>query len=455
MLVECRGQPGEIPPAACAHTAPSLADGGFTAAAMTDGVDEVIDASGLVVCPGFIDIHMHEDPVDDDGHIRQCIFPAMLRMGVTSVLAGNCGDNVIHPAEYLDLVDLEGAAVNVAMLAGHTYFRRAAGMTDKYAPVSAGQITSMRQMMRKALDDGCIGLSFGLRYVPGMTTDEYLEIASCAAPDKRLISAHVRNDAAYVFEAVAEFAQAGLRYGVPLEVSHIGSMGGYGQMKQLLSQIDAYRAAGIDIMADCYPYEAFCTGIGESTYDDGWLERYHCDYSAVEMCEGKYKGQRCTSAVFEEMRRDNPGALTVCYVMQREDIDTAYRHPVVMVASDGTLNDGQGHPRAAGTFPRFLSEYVRKRKICSLYDAIARMTSMPADRMGLRRKGSLRPGCDADLVIFDPAVIQEMSTFENPMLPPVGISRVILGGQTAVLDGRVISKHLGRSIRYQGRSCND
>ena len=411
------------------------------------GNDQVIDASGLTACPGFIDIHMHEDVLDENGQIIPCIFPAMLRMGVTSVLAGNCGSNRYDPVSYLDLVDRGGCAVNVAVLAGHTYFRKKAGAADKYAPASKKQREAVKAYITDALNAGCIGISFGLRYVPGATTEEFLDAASVAAAEKHLISAHVRDDAAYVFEAVREFALAGEKYQVPLEVSHIGSMGGYGQMRALLAQIDSYRAKGINITADCYPYEAFCTQIGETTYDDGWLARYDCDYSAVEMCEGKYKGQRLTREGFEEMRRDHPEALSVCHVMRSADIDAAFAHPWVMAGSDGTLNSGQGHPRAAGTFPRFISVYVREKKLLTLYAAIEKMTTLPAQRIGIPRKGNLKRGSDADIVIFDPETICDRSTFSDPLLPPAGISHVLIGGRVAAKNGKITDGRLGRALR--------
>ena len=214
----------------------------------------------------------------------------------------------------------------------------------------------------------------------------------------------------------------------------------------VLRMIDRYRMNGLDVSCDCYPYDAFSTSIGSATYEDGWMERYGCSYDAVELCEGKYKGQRCTEAIFNEVRSGHPECLTVCYVMREDDVDRAFAHPNVMLASDGILSHGQGHPRAAGAFPRFLSQFARRGNL-SLYDAISRMTAMPAARLGLTSKGCLRVGADADAVIFDPDSIMDCADFQHPVCAPTGIDRVLIGGVTAVEKGRIVQNDLGRSIR--------
>lgn len=408
--------------------------------------DRIIDASGLVVCPGFIDLHMHEDPVGPDGRIACSILNSMLRMGVTTVLGGNCGMNVCDPADYLDLADRDGAPVNIAMLAGHEYFRMAAGAADKYAPATEVQKQRMVEGITAALSRGCMGVSFGLRYIPGADRDEFYRAAACCKPGHHLITAHVRDDADAIFSAIDEMAGAALAYGLPLQISHIGSMGGFGQMAQVLRQTDAYRLNGLDVMLDCYPYCAFSTMIGATTYDDGWLERYHCDYSVLEFSTGKYRGQRATPETFAEMRAADPDALTVCHVMRPGDIDLALRHPGVILASDGLTSNGLGHPRAAGTFPRLIAEYVRKGKL-DLYTAIAKMTSMPAQRLHLSGKGRLNAGADADLVIFDPDRIRDRATFAEPALAPEGIHSVWIGGQLAAQDCRILNAACGRAVR--------
>ena len=406
--------------------------------------DETIDATGKIVTPGFIDIHLHEDPVVD-GKIAPDIFNSMLRMGVTTAVGGNCGINVCDPVEYLKLAD-QGVPVNVAMLAGHEYFRNAAGAEDIYGHATEAQKQAMEAAIAKALENGCAGVSFGLRYVPGADKDEFFRAARCCAGSKKLITSHVRDDADGIFDAIDEFCAAGVEYGVPVQISHIGSMGGFGQMEAVLRQVDAYRLNGLDITIDCYPYFAFSTRLGTPTYDPGWLDRYHCDYGVLEFCEGKYKGQRATKETFDEMRRDFPQCITVCHVMKEADVRLAFRHPAVMLGSDGLLNNGQGHPRASGSFPRFLAEFCRNGDL-SLYDAVNKMTAMPAARLGLAHKGRLNVGADADVTIFDFDKIQDNATFSAPVLPPVGIDYVLLGGEIAAKDCEIVKNDCGRAIR--------
>ena len=412
--------------------------------AMPDA-DRKIDASGKIVAPGFIDIHMHEDHIVD-GKIRQDIFLMMLRMGVTTAVGGNCGSNVYDPLEYLAITDRDGAAVNVALFAGHEYFRTAAGATDIYAGSTEEQKQEMVKNIRKALEGGCVGVSFGLRYVPGTDKDEFFRAAQCCAEFKKLVSAHVRDDADAVFASIDELCEVGVKYGLPVQVSHIGSMGGFGQMEQVLQQVDSYRLNGLDIAMDCYPYFAFSTQVGATTYDPGWLERYQCGYDVLEFCEGKYKGQRATEETFNEMRRDFPDCITVCYVMKEEDIRSAFRHPKVMLGSDGFINDGQGHPRAAGAFPRFLAEFVKDGTV-SLYDAIEKMTALPASRLRFANKGRLNVGADADITIFDLDAVRDRATFSEPALAPEGIELVFIGGEVALEKGKILKNTCGRAVK--------
>lgn len=412
--------------------------------------DAVIDAEGKIVCPGFVDIHMHEDPIEADGRIysdgEKAIFNCMLRMGVTTALGGNCGQNCCDPGDYLDIVDRDGAAVNVLMLAGHAYFRAAAGAVDKYGPSTDEQREQMALGISRALNRGCAGVSYGIRYIPGIDMQELLETAAPCKKGGKLIAAHLRSDAGEVFSAAREFLDAGRELGIPVQLSHIGSMAGFGQMEDFLALVDEYKLNGLDVSCDCYPYKAFSTTIGSTTYDEGWLDRYRCGYDVIELCEGKYKGQRCTKESFEEMRRDMPECITVCHVMKASDVDLALSSANVMLASDGIFSHGQGHPRAAGSFPRLIAQYVRAGKL-SMYEAIKRMTAMPANRLGLKSKGRLNVGADADLVIFDPEKIEDRASFSQPDAAPQGIDYVLIGGEIAAKGSEIINFRLGKSVR--------
>ncbi len=410
--------------------------------------DRVIDAAGKIVAPGFIDAHMHEGGRNPDGTLDESMFLALLQMGVTSALGGNCGNNAFDsPGEYLDLIDWQGIPVHLGLFAGHTDARFRAGATDKYAPLRDGELNALLASLKKELASGCIGISFGIKYTPGITFEELLQVCLLCKESGKPISAHIREDAAGGPDAAREIAEVGRQLGISVEISHIGSMAGFGQMERTLSLLDEYALNGTSLGIDCYPYEAFSTDIGETTYDEGWLEHYGADYSSIEICSGPYRGRRCTEEIFRELRRTAPGTITVCHVMKPEEIDLALLHPNTILVTDGYLHNGQGHPRAAGTFPRFLKNYVRTGKL-SLDDAIAKMTAIPAQRFGLTQKGRLSAGADADLVIFDLEKIADCSAYEDPVKPPVGIESVLISGEIAVQNSVVVNRRLGRSLRF-------
>ncbi len=412
---------------------------------LPQGDYQVIDATGKVVCPGFLDIHMHEAPVHDLEDLNRSVFGCMLRMGVTTVLGGNCGETILPPGEYFELVS-GGLPVNLALLAGHEGARHAAGFTDRYASLDEAGVQKVKAILKDWLQEGCFGISYGIRYVPGINRHELLETAELCKKDHLLVSAHVRDDADYIFDSITEFLEVGQVHGVPCQVSHLGSMGGYGQMAQVLTMLEKARDEGLDVLADCYPYSAFSTRIGETTYDPGFLERYHCGYDAIVLSGGEYDGQHCTEELFFKLRREHPETITVAHVMTPEDITLALEHPMVMLCSDGVRDQGAGHPRAAGSFPRLLARYTGPGKL-SLNTAIEKMTAMPARRLSLNQKGNLAPGSDADVVIFDPDTIEDTATFEDPSLTPRGIDYVLIRGEVACKDGQILNNTLGAPLR--------
>lgn len=410
--------------------------------------DRVLDVRGKVVSPGFIDAHMHEGRMNPDGSPDEDIFLALLSMGVTSALGGNCGNNTVdRPSDYLDLADRRGLPVNLGLFAGHTDARVRAGGTDKYRPVSPGTLEKMKADLRASLEAGCIGISFGVKYVPGTTFEELLAVCSLCKEKHKPVASHIREDAAGAPEAAREMAEVGRILGIPVEISHIGSMAGFGQMRRTLQILDTYRLSGVEIGIDCYPYDAFSTDIGETTYDDGWLERYRTGYDSIELCDGEYAGRRCTEELFRKLRREAPGTITVCHVMRPEEVEMALLHPNVILATDGYMHHGMGHPRAAGSCPRFIRDYVRTGKL-TLDEAVNKMSCLPAERFRLSGKGTLKPGADADLVIFDPEKIEDRATYAEPMKPPAGIAAVLIAGETAVENGAVVNSRLGRALRF-------
>ena len=303
----------------------------------------------------------------------------------------------------------------------------------------------MCETLERQLTEGARGLSMGIRYEPGMTLHEMCAMAAVVKRFNGVVAAHVRGDAFEIYDAIEEFLEIGRRTGVKLQISHIGSMAAYGQMAEVLSYVDRRAAEeGLDVRIDCYPYDAFCTSIGATTYDDGFLERYH-DVTRIELTDGENKGFIPNMEVFQKVRREHPEYLTVAHVMNGEEVDMALTHPRTMLGSDGILLNGAGHPRAAGAFARFLKEYVFERRLLSLNEGIAKTTCEAAARFGLDR-GTLGIGSVADVTVFDPARLQDRATFTEPGLAPTGVELVLLGGVPVLRHGEVLRTDLGKIL---------
>lgn len=406
--------------------------------------DKMIDASGLYVTPGFIDSHMHEDLIEN-GEIKINIFEKMLRMGVTTAIGGNCGVGVENIAEYLNAVD-RGIPVNYGTFLPHEILRKHIGVDDRYENLENRDIEKMYQYGKNLIrDNGLLGISFGIEYIPGIEFNELVTLAGLGK--NRIVSAHLRNDGEDVFEALDEFLQVGKYVKTHLQISHIGSMAGYGQMKRFLAAVDESREKGLDIACDCYPYAAFSTHIGSAVFDDGYVEKHKVGYSSLEVVEGEYKGQRCTKELFEKLRREAPDTLVAGHMMVEDDIRAALKYPASVIISDGILGvDGNGHPRAAGSFPRFLAKYVRDEKLMPLEEGIRKITSQPAEILGIS-KGSLEIGADADITIFSLEELKDKADFENSGAAPEGIRYVIINGVIAIEDNQVLNCKAGKSIR--------
>lgn len=410
-----------------------------------------INAESFIVSPGFIDMHMHEDPYNaKDDSFELCISNSMLNMGVTTAIGGNCGLGPSDPIEYLNSVDLLGYPINLAMYAPHESLRNAFGDFDKYGPVDKESIEKMAKLLKRQLDGGCIGFSMGIEYIPGIDQYEATELMKVAAKGNKLVAVHQRGDAKQAISSIEEIINYAKLTMASLQISHVSSMCSFGQMSEVLSIIDNYRSQGLDIGFDSYPYYAYCTFIGSTCFDEGFLQKYDLDddsYSKLEMTTGGFAGKRFSKDTFNNQRRKDPKSLVIAHLLGEEEVDMSITHPTGIIVSDGLYNNGQGHPRGSGTFPRFINEYVNKKKLLSLETAIEKITYMPAKRMGLSSKGTLSLGADADVTVFDFNKIEDCATYLEPLKKPIGIEYVVIGGEIALKNGNIVNSKLGKSIR--------
>ncbi len=419
-----------------------------------------INAEGKIISPGFIDIHMHEETFDleNKNPLKQDDYFASyyeLMMGTTTCVAGNCGNNRQSVADFKNKVDKEGAPVNYMSFLGHNFLRHSAGIKDRYKAANSNEIQIMQKIIKENLKYGIVGLSFGIEYSPGISFEEMVELAKSLPNKEYLLSAHFRKDADGAEESIKELIKLSRTTGNPMQISHIGSCSAYGSMKASLDLIEKSRREGTDIMADCYPYDAFATFIGSAVFDDGCFERWQKDYSAILLTEDPYKNIRCNEELFHNVRKSHPNMIVAAFVMNESEVLEAIKAPFVFVGSDSLYKKDQGHPRGAGTFPRVLSKYVRKTHALDLVTALWKMTSGPAKRLNLKYKGSIEVGKDADLVIFDPDQIDDLASFSEPTLAPNGIEYVIINGQIAVKDNLVINGRLGKYINYNNSNSNE
>ncbi|NYB73949.1 amidohydrolase family protein [Sedimentibacter hydroxybenzoicus DSM 7310] len=406
---------------------------------------EVIDAKGNYISPGFVDIHMHEEDFSLTKKQEYDISETMLNMGVTTCVVGNCGNNRQSIDELAGFINEKGNPVNYMSYIGHNYLRNIAGNEDIYKKSTKEQISKMQALAYEAINNGAVGISYGLEYCPGIDTDEAIEITKEIQGRKDLLlAAHYRKDSKFALDAIREMATIGKETEIPFQISHLSSCSAFGNMTEALNLIDDLVKSGIDLSVDAYPYAAFSTFIGSAVFDEGCFELWNKSYDSIMLTEDPFKGVFCDKELFEKARKEYPKMLAVAYVMNEEEIVEALNHPLVMVASDGIYRNHSGHPRGAGTFPRVIGHYVRDKKLMDFYDAIYKMTYMPAKRLNLRKKGLLKEGYDADIVIFNYDTIIDKATFQEPQLKPEGIDHVILNGRLAVKQGNKINNTLGR-----------
>ncbi len=391
----------------------------------------VLDATGLVVAPGFIDI-LASPPREFQGQSMK------IMDGVTTVLAMH-GGPVDIPGWYADLAEA-GSLNNYGTTIGHGSLRGAVGIADRYAAATDTQIRQMVSLAERGILDGAIGIGFGLEYVPGASQMETYELFRQAARLDVPCHLHIRfsdpTPPGTNYEAISEVLAAAAVSGASAQIVHINSTGGTWTMARSLQLLVDARAQGLDVMADMYPYTAWSTDLTSARFDPGFRENFRIDYGDIELVS---TGERLTADTFEKYRAQRRVSV-IAHAMPETDLVAAIKHPLVMIGSDGIIEQDRGHPRGAGTFARVLGRYVREQGQLSLMDALRKMTIMPASRLEsaapvMGRKGRIRVGADADITVFAPDTIIDRATFQQPAQFSAGIRHVLVNGVVLVEDG--------------------
>ncbi len=445
----------------------------------------VIEANGLAVAPGFIDVHAHDDAaVVRDGRVD---FKVM--QGVTTDVIGNCGAGVapaddafrrfydfvlagvLGPAgdlswrttaEYLEAIERAGPSLNVVPLCPHGVLRFLAMGLERRPPTN-GELEVMKALLAEAMEAGVAGLSTGLIYPPGAfaATEELVELAKVAARYGGLYVSHIRDEGLHLLEAVEEALRIGREAGLPVQISHHKAFGRavWGQTAASLARIDAARADGQDVAVDVYPYVAGSTALIAVTFPDFEgvppedvliaSTKHNHDWEGRTLREVAVAMNLPPEEAAQRLLREEEGAVVVImFGMEEGDVRRVMRHPTAMFGSDGIPSvEGKPHPRLYSTFARVLDRYVRQEGVLSLEEAVRKMTSLPARRFGLRERGEVRPGYYADLLLFEPAAVRDVATFQEPRRYPEGIRHVIVNGQLVVEEGRHTGASAGRVLR--------
>jgi N-acyl-D-amino-acid deacylase len=438
--------------------------------------ESVVDGGGLVLAPGFIDTHSHAD--DEIMERRDAL--AAVGQGITTVVVGQDGGSPQPLAGWFERFEQTPAAVNVAAYAGHNTLRDHV-LGDEYRrAATAGEIEAMSSLLQAELDAGALGLSTGLEYEPGIYSEssEVLTLAQVAAASGGRYISHVRSEDRWFREAIEEIIGIGRATGMPVQISHIklAMKSSWGKAGELIERLDAARAEGVDITADIYPYEYWQSNmmvlipsrdltareeyefaLSEIAPPDGfWLTRFdpQPEYVGKTLTEiATLRGVDPVTALMQ-LTAESEAFVTedgsransmIGTSMIEEDIQALLKWPHSNVCTDGSL-DGM-HPRGFGAFPRVLGRYVRGQGLLPLEEAVHRMTGLAARHMGFTRRGLIRPGLAADLVLFDPATILDHATPTDPQAPNSGIATVWVNGVIVYNRGMVTGSHPGRVIR--------
>jgi len=415
--------------------------------------DTIVDGKGLILAPGFIDIHNHST----SGLAQNPAAGTQVAQGITTLVVGADGSSPWPIAAFLADRKKSPAAVNVMVMVGHATVRRRVMGDDYKRPARDEEIARMAALVEQGMTEGAIGLSSGLEYEVGSysETKELVELSKAAARHGGFYMSHIRDEADRAFEAFREAIAIGEQARIPVQISHIklGTVAVWRKSGEIVKMIEAARARGVDVTADCYPYDAWHSTITvlvpNKKYDDpasvkkalddvGGAQNVMIDRDTAhpeyefKTLDAIAKAQGITPvALFIQIVKDG-GASVVGTSMVDEDIRRFYAQPWVMVASDGGI--GLRHPRSAGTFPRVLGNFVRERRWFPLQEAIHKMTGAPAARLKLADRGAIAAGKIADLVLFNPATVVDRATFQDPFVLPTGVTGVWVNG-VRVWDG--------------------
>ncbi|MEJ7589262.1 MAG: D-aminoacylase [Ferruginibacter sp.] len=465
---------------------------------ITAPAGRVIDASGLIIAPGFIDVHTH---IEGD-ELKTPTADNFIYDGVTTVITGNCGASQLDMGKYFRWIDSLKLSVNVGSLVGHNDVRKAVMGRSSRDPTE-DELLKMEALVAKAMKDGAAGLSTGLIYIPGTysKTAEVVRLATIAARYNGIYATHMRDEGDSVIQAIEEALHIGREARIPVEISHFKLSGqqNWGRSKETLPMIIEARRQGLDVTIDQYPYTASSTSLSTLLPDEiladgqdsinarlnrpGTREQVirqmmkklknrklkHYSYAvvayyktdttlngksieAINLVKGrKHKAKEEAITILEMMQQG--GAGMVFHGMSEADVKQIMQYPFNMFASDASIRayrQGAPHPRGYGTNARVLAKYVREENVISLEEAIRRMTALPAQKFQLKDRGILKEGFAADIVIFDEKKVQDLSTFDQPHQYSKGFIYVLVNGQLVLDEARHTGTRSGRSLTGAG-----
>lgn len=427
--------------------------------------EPVVDGTGMVLAPGFIDAHNHST----DGLEKEPAAITQVSQGITTLAVGQDGSSPWPLAPYLSRLRQQPPAVNVVVFAGHATLRRAVLGDDYKRRARPAEVARMRTLVDQAMQEGAFGLSSGLEYEVGTYSDieEVVEMARAAGARGGMYISHIRDEADLSMDAIREAIAIGERGRLPVQITHLklGTQAVWGKAAEVVAIVEAARKRGVDVTADAYPYLAWQSTprvlIPNKQYADPASVKKGLDdiggarnvqitrWKGHDQFVGKRLNEAATAIgvtdieAYVQFASDEDAGM-IGHAMIDADLKTFYQQPWVMVASDGGI--ANNHPRGAGTFPRVLGLYVREQQWLTLPDAIRKMTSMPAARFSLKDRGTIAPGLKADLVLFDPATVRDRSTFEQPRALATGIRKVWVNGGLVWDGGAAGTERPGRVL---------